>query len=137
VFKKLGCVLLFLALGAFAGGSTVAGQGNGHPGKKTPPGLAKKGHVPPGLAKKRGCLPPGLAKKAGARSRCNLYMAVDPRHDDRAWFLIEGRWILRELDDLARGDLKAQLALHVESPPRPDTPLPNVSVDLRLMWFGD
>ena len=53
--------------------------------------LAKNAGGPPGLAKKGG-VPPGLAKRFGPTVPAKAYIAVDPRHDDRAWFLIDGRW---------------------------------------------
>ena len=73
--------------------------------KGVPPGLAKKGGLPPGQAKKavpppglarKGGLPPGLAKKFGSTVPSTAYIALDPRHDDRAWFLVNGRWMLRQ-----------------------------------------
>ena len=51
--------------------------------------------VPPGHAK-HGGLPPGLAKKFGPSIPERCYIAVDPRYDDRAWFLIDGRWVLHQ-----------------------------------------
>ena len=56
---------------------------------------AKSGGVPPGLAKKGG-VPPGLAKQFGATVPEKAYVAIDPRYDDRAWFLIDGSWVLRQ-----------------------------------------
>ena len=50
---------------------------------------------PPGHAR-HGGLPPGLAKKFGPSVPERCYVAVDPRYDDRAWFLIDGRWVLRQ-----------------------------------------
>ena len=100
--------------------------------KKTPPGLAKKGGVPPGLAKKGG-LPPGLAKKFGERLPEKAYIAVDPRHDDRAWFLIEGRWVLR---DGFSGSLRVEVGeVRLRTTAPPPVPLPDVGADLHVVLF--
>lgn len=106
-------------------------QGRGHD-KGVPPGLAKKGGVPPGLAKKGG-LPPGLARKYG-RLPERPYVAVDPRHPDRAWFLIEGRWELRKgFDATLQAEVRDVLRLPLAPPP---VPLPRVGVDLHVVLFN-
>jgi len=106
-------------------------QGRGHE-KGVPPGLAKKGGLPPGLAKKGG-LPPGLARKYGARLPERPYVAVDPRYQDRAWFLIEGRWELRKGFDLSlQAEVRDVLRLPMVPPP---VPLPRVGVDLHVVLF--
>ncbi len=111
-------------------------------GKGTPPGLAKKGGVPPGLAKKgglppglakKGGLPPGLAKKFGAHRPEKAYVAFDPLHQDRAWFLINSRWVLKKLFG-AR--LRAEVRDALQLPPvPPPLPLPSVHVQLRVVLF--
>lgn len=99
----------------------------------TPPGLAKKGGIPPGHAKKAGGLPPGLAKKFGRRVPARPYVALDPRHSDRAWFLIEGRWQLREgLTGSIQLEIRDALRLPAAPPP---IPLPRVGVDLHVVLF--
>jgi len=93
--------------------------------KGVPPGLAKKGGLPPGQAKKavpppglarKGGLPPGLAKKFGSTVPSTAYIALDPRHDDRAWFLVNGRWMLRQGFD---NDLRGQVRQLLNGPPPP------------------
>ena len=122
-----GVLIVAFALGA-AGGAWAD-----KPDKKkdTPPGLAKKGGVPPGLAKKGG-LPPGLAKKYGVVPE-RPYIALHPEHDDRAWFLIEGRWVLRgDFDKILRDEVKE---IRTRAPAPPPVPLPLVDVDLRVVLF--
>ena len=100
--------------------------------KKVPPGLAKKGGVPPGLAKKGG-LPPGLAKKFGDRLPEKAYIAVDPRHDDRAWFLIEGRWVLK---DGFSGSLRVEVGeVRLGPTAPPPVSLPDVGAKLHVVLF--
>lgn len=112
-----------------------------------PPGLAKKGGVPPGQARKaglvpglakKGSLPPGLAKKFGRTAPAVAYIAVDPQHDDRAWFLISGVWVLRQgFDDSLRGEVRQILS--APRPPAPihsPVPLPALNANLRVMVFG-
>ncbi len=116
-------VLLITAMGLQAQGNGH-GHGRGHDkGDKS---------VPPGLAKKGG-LPPGLAKKFGARVPERPYIAIDPLHRDRAYFLIDGQWVLR------RGfttSLRAEIddALHLPMAP-PPVPLPHIGVDLHVVLF--
>jgi hypothetical protein len=110
--------------------------------KGTPPGLAKKGGVPPGLAKKgglppglakKGGLPPGLAKKFGAHRPEKAYVAFDPLHEDRAWFLINGKWVLMKRFDAS---LRAEVRDALQLPPvPPPVPLPSVRVQLRVVLF--
>ena len=107
-------------------------QGRGHD-HGVPPGLAKKGGVPPGLAKKGG-LPPGLARKYGSRIPERPYVAVDPRYQDRAWFLIDGRWELRRgFDASLQVEIRDVLRLPAAPPP---IPLPRVGVDLHVVLFN-
>lgn len=97
-----------------------------------PPGLAAKGGVPPGLAKKGG-LPPGLAKKFGAAPPARAYVAFDPGRDDRAWFLIDGRWVLKQRFDASlRVEVRGAMALPAVPPP---VPLPQVGVALHVVLF--
>ena len=120
-------VVVVLALGVAAG--ALADK----PKKKdTPPGLEKKGGVPPGLAKKGG-LPPGLAKKFGGQVPEKAYIAIDPGRDDRAWFLIDGRWVL---EVGLEGSLRAEVKEIRSRPPAPPpVPLPLVDIDLRVVLF--
>jgi hypothetical protein len=99
--------------------------------KDTPPGLAKKGGVPPGLAKKGG-LPPGLAKKFGQVPE-KAYVALHPERDDRAWFLIDGRWVLKaDFDEALRTEVRR---IRTRPPSPPPVALPVVDVDLRVVLF--
>jgi hypothetical protein len=97
-----------------------------------PPGQVKKGGVPPGLAKKGG-LPPGLAKKFGAAPPALAYVAFDPRYDDRAWFLIDGKWMLRQhFDSGLRVEVRSAMTLPPVPPP---VPLPSLDVAFRVVLF--
>lgn len=101
----------------------------GHRGHGVPPGLAKKGGLPPGQAKK--ALPPGLARKFGRRPE-RPCIAFDPVRTDRAWFLINGRWELRE----GLKDLHLEIRDSLRLPPSPPpVPLPRVGVDLHVVLF--
>lgn len=123
-------VPLFLSATLFA---LPQGRGHDKPGKGLPPGLAKKEGLPPGLAKK-GELPPGLAKKFGRRLPERPCIAVDPRYQDRAWFLIEGHWELRKgLEVSVQAELRDLLRLPAAPPP---VPLPRVGVDLHVVLFN-
>jgi hypothetical protein len=98
----------------------------------TPPGQAKKGGSPPGLAKKGG-LPPGLAKKFGPTPPERAYIAFDPAHDDRAWFLIEGRWVLKQrFDSNLRVEVRSAMAFPSVPPP---VPLPSLDIAFRVVLF--
>lgn len=119
--------LLLLALLAVTSSAAVADPPSG------PPGLTKKGGVPPGLAKKGG-VPPGLARKFGGAVPVNAYIAIDPRYDDRAWFLIEGRWILKKgFDAGLRAEVRWAMSLPVAVPP---VPPPGGVIDLRIVVFS-
>lgn len=97
-----------------------------------PPGLAKKGGLPPGLAKKGG-LPPGLAKRYGPRPPDKAYVAFDPRYEDRAWFLIDRKWVLKEhFDSSLRAEVRDAL---LRPPVPPPIPLPRVKVEFRVVLF--
>ncbi len=123
-------------------GLPIVALGDPPDGKGTPPGLAKKGGVPPGLAKKggvppglakKGGLPPGLAKKFGARVPERAYVAFDPRYEDRAWFLIDGRWVLRKRFDAGvRAEVRDAFRLPPVPPP---IPLPSARVELHVVVF--
>ena len=122
--------LLLLALLLVDPGSAFADKPPKNDG--TPPGQAKKGGVPPGLAKKGG-LPPGLAKKFGAAPPAKAYVAFDPARDDRAWFLIDGRWILKQqFDSAVRVEVRGAMALPPVPPP---VPLPSLNIALRVVLF--
>lgn len=100
--------------------------------KSVPPGQAKKTAPPPGLAKKGG-LPPGLAKRFGTKVPERAYIAFDPRYQDRAWFLIEDRWVLKSrFDSSVRLEVQAALTLPAVPPPMP---LPQSSVTLHVVLF--
>lgn len=97
-----------------------------------PPGQVKKGGAPPGLAKKGG-IPPGLAKKFGPAPPAHAYIALDPRRDDRAWFLIDGRWTMRDrFDSALRVEVRGAMAMPAVPPP---VPLPSVGVALHVVLF--
>jgi hypothetical protein len=94
---------------------------------------SKSGGVPPGLAKKGG-MPPGLAKKFGPTVPAQAYVAVDPRYDDRAWFLIDGRWVLKQgFGSDLRGEVRSLMTL--PPVPEPPVPLPSVEVAFRVVLF--
>ena len=96
---------------------------------------AAPGGTPPGLAKQGG-IPPGLAKRFGPTVPTKAYVAVDPRYDDRAWFLIDGRWVLQQGFDQ---DLRVEVRSLMTLPPipgPPPVPLPKVEVALRVVVFG-
>ena len=115
------CAVL-LALPAIAGG----------PKKGTPPGHAKKDGVPPGLAKKGG-LPPGLAKKFGAKPPVIAFIAIDPKFHDRAWFLIDNKWMLKTDFD---APLKLEIRDALKLPPvPPPIPLPKLPDPLHVISF--
>jgi hypothetical protein len=120
--------LLIVGFGLGVAGGALADK----PKKKeTPPGLARKGGVPPGLAKKGG-LPPGLAKKFGHVPE-KAFIALDPDRDDRAWFLIDGRWVLKgDFDEILRTEIKE---IRTRPPSPPPVALPLVDVDLRVVLF--
>jgi len=100
----------------------------------TPPGLAKKGGIPPGLAKKGG-LPPGLARKFGSRVPDKVYIALDPGHTDRAWFLIGDRWVLeRHLDSSVQVEVR-QLLVLPPLPAPPPVPLPSLNIHFHVLLF--
>jgi hypothetical protein len=114
--------------------------------KGTPPGLAKKGGVPPGQADKgmvpgiakKNELPPGLAKKFGQTAAAPVYVAFDPQHEDRAWVLRNGRWALQQgFDDSLRQEVHQLLGTPLPpAPVSPPVPLPPMNVRLRVMVFG-
>jgi hypothetical protein len=121
---------LILALFLADPGNAFADKPSGYDG--TPPGRVKKAGVPPGLAKKGG-LPPGLAKKFGPAPPTRAYVALDPAHDDRAWFLIDGRWILKQhFDSNLRVEVRSALALDPVPPP---VPLPSLDIRFRVVLF--
>ncbi|MBS1784804.1 MAG: hypothetical protein JST24_05190 [Acidobacteria bacterium] len=108
-------------------------QGRGH-GHGNPHANPSNGHfVPPGLAKKGG-LPPGLAKKFGRRVPERPYIAIDPRYQDRAWFLIDGHWELRKgFTASVQAEVRDALRLPLAPPP---VPLPHVGIDLHVVLFN-
>lgn len=111
---------------ALAPAAATAGSGAGEG--------AKHGGGPPGLAKKGG-LPPGLAKRFGPTVPERAYVAIDPRYDDRAWFLINGHWVLQKgFDEGVRVEVRSLMALPAISEP-PPAPLPSVGVSLHVVLF--
>ena len=95
---------------------------------------SNQGGTPPGLAKKGG-LPPGLAKKFGPSVPAKAYVAVDPRFDDRAWFLIDGRWVLQQgFDPNLRAEVRSLMTVS-PIPGPPPVPLPKLDVALRVVLF--
>ena len=94
--------------------------------------MAKKQGVPPGLAKKGG-LPPGLAKKFGVKPPVIAYIAIDPKFHDRAWFLIDDRWVLKTgFDSPLRLEIRDALKLPPVPPP---IPLPRLPDPLHVISF--
>jgi len=85
------------------------------------------------LAKKGG-MPPGLAKKFGRRLPEHPYIAVDPRYTDRAYFLIDGRWELQKGFSVGlQAEVRDVLRMPTAPPP---VPLPRVGVDLHVSLFN-
>jgi hypothetical protein len=81
-----------------------------------------------------GRMPPGLAKKFGRVAPARPYIAVDPRYRDRAWFLIDGRWQLRQGLNLGiQAEIQDVLRMPLAPPP---VPLPKVGVDLHVVLFN-
>ncbi|MBS1784847.1 MAG: hypothetical protein JST24_05420 [Acidobacteria bacterium] len=108
------------------------GRGHGHGNSHGNP-HGNGTFVPPGLAKKGG-LPPGLAKKFGRRVPERPYIAIDPRYQDRAWFLIDGHWELRKgFTASLQAEVRDALRLPLAPPP---VPLPHVGVDLHVVLFN-
>jgi hypothetical protein len=104
--------------------SSTSKAGGAERTRGTPPGLAKKGGLPPGLAKKLGAAPPA-----------KVYVAFDRRHDDRAWFLIEGEWILKSgFEPSVRSEVRASLSLP-PLPAPPPVPLPRIGAELHVVLF--
>ena len=94
---------------------------------------AAKGGAPPGHAKKGG-VPPGLAKQFGAAVPAMAYVAIDPRYDDRAWFLIDGNWVLKQgFDPALRVEVHSLLAL--PAVPEPPVPLPSLEISFHVVLF--
>jgi|GEM_PF-1391236 hypothetical protein len=97
-------------------------------------GPSRKDGAPPGLAN-RGGLPPGLAKKLGPTRPEKVYVAFDRRYDDRAWFLIDGEWILKSgFEPSVRAEVTASFALP-PLPAPPPVPLPRIGADLHVVLF--
>jgi hypothetical protein len=112
-----------------AGAAIRGGHNHGHP-----PGHAKHSAGPPGHAKHG--LPPGLAKKFGPNIPERCYVAVDPRYDDRAWFLINGSWVLRQgFAPDVRLEVRQVIGLPALPSP-PPVPLPKLQVGLHVVLFG-
>ena len=120
-----------ISLGIVSAAAPVRG---GHQ-NGVPPGYAKHGGVPPGHAK-HGGLPPGLAKKFGPSIPEHCYIAVDPRYDDRAWFLIDGHWVLHQgFSSDVRVEVRQVMALPALPSP-PPVPLPKLQIGFHVVLFG-
>lgn len=125
--RRRSAIIALLALAPVLAVADKPAKNNG-----TPPGLARQGGAPPGLAKKGG-LPPGLAKKFGPAPPARAYVAFDPARDDRAWFLIDGAWVLeRNFDASLRVEVRGAMALPAVPPP---VPLPRLDVAFRVVLF--
>jgi hypothetical protein len=92
-------------------------------------------HGRPPAHANHGGLPPGLAKKFGPSIPERCYIAVDPRYDDRAWFLIDGHWVLRQgFDPDVRVEVRQVMELPALPSP-PPVPLPKLEVSLHVVMF--
>ncbi|HYN05501.1 MAG TPA: hypothetical protein VE359_23855 [Vicinamibacteria bacterium] len=88
--------------------------------------------APPDLAKK-GPLPPGLAKKFGPELPEEIWIAFHPTRDDGAWFLIDYEWTLMTgFSAGVRAEVKEARKRPASVPPIPP---PNVGVALRVVQF--
>jgi len=107
-----------------------------NPPANVAPGVAAAaatGGAPPGLAKKGG-VPPGLAKYFGSTVPEKAYVAIDPRYDDRAWFLIDGQWVLKQgFDSTLRVEVRSLMTL--PPVPEPPVPLPSLNIAFRVVLF--
>jgi hypothetical protein len=109
-------------------------EGHEGKGKGAPPGQSKQQGTPPGLAKKGG-MPPGLAKKFGTKLPPVAYIAIDPKHDDRAWFLIDDKWVLKSgFDTPLQQEVRDTLKLP-SLPTPPPIPLPKLPDPLHIFSF--
>ena len=73
------------------------------------------------------------AERFRATPPARAYVAFDPGRDDRAWFLIDGRWVLKQrFDDALRVEVRGAIALPAVPPP---VPLPRVGVALHVVLF--
>jgi hypothetical protein len=101
------------------------------PDKPAPPGISGKDIAPP--AAKKGVLPPGLAKKFGAEVPEEPWIAFHPARDDGAWFLIDYEWTLMTgFPPSVRAEVKEARKLPARTPPIPP---PNVGVPLHVVLF--
>ena len=81
-------------------------------------------------------LPPGLAKRLVFAQSAPRYVVFDPRYDDRAWYLVDNRWVLlRGFDTNVRREVH-QLLVSPYVPLPPPIPLPVPHVSLRVYLFG-
>jgi hypothetical protein len=130
-------ILLPIVLLAAVGTAPLAadhGKPKAHPAKpaavrQTPPG---HGGVPPGLAKKGG-MPPGLAKRLGRPLTQRVYVAFDPRREDRAWFLVDDRWVEQTGFDAS---LRLEVRDSLRLPAIPLPPVPPPLARLHVVLFG-
>ena len=78
-------------------------------------------------------LPPGLAKRFGRPVPQRVYVAFDPRNEDRAWFLIDNRWVeYRDFD----APLRVEVHNSLRMPPVPLPPVPPPIRHLHVVLFG-
>ncbi len=121
-------------LAAFAADAKPPKEKGAKNARSAPGGQVRENGMPPGLARKGG-LPPGLAKKLGPMRSEKVYVAFDRKYDDRAWFLIDGEWILKSgFEPSVRAEVTASLALP-PLPAPPPVPLPRIGADLHVVLF--
>jgi hypothetical protein len=102
------------------------------PEKPASPGASKDEGKPPALAKK-GALPPGLAKRFGDEVPEEAWIAFHPTRDDGAWFLIDYEWTLvTGFSPSTRAEVKEARKRPAATPPIPP---PNVGVPLHVVLF--
>jgi hypothetical protein len=125
--RSLGAVLVVVvALGV----SGIA-YAQAPPSKPAPPGVSGKDMAPP--AAKKGVLPPGLAKRFGAEVPEEAWIAFHPARDDGAWFLIDYEWTLvTGFSPGVKAEVKEARKLPAQTPPIPP---PNVGVPLHVVLF--
>jgi len=99
--------------------------------KPAPPAVPGKDTAPP--VAKKGVLPPGLAKRFGAEVPEEAWIAFHPARDDGAWFLIDYEWTLvTGFSPSVKAEVKEARKLPARTPPIPP---PNVGVPLHVVLF--
>jgi len=105
--------------------------GQAPPSPLAPPGVSGKDTAPP--AARKGVLPPGLAKRFGAEVPEEAWIAFHPARDDGAWFLIDYEWTLvTGFSPSVKAEVKEARKLPARAPPIPP---PNVGVSLHVVLF--